>query len=86
MELESDGGLHLRHDHHYYAQVQGEIALLGVDWCNFVVYSNNAVVVDCVLADIKYWNELEQYFYVHHVIPEILSTRIFMDSTMLLKC
>ena len=83
MELGSDDGLHLRHDHHYYAQVQGEIAILGVEWCDFVVYSNNAVIVDRVLADLEYWNELEQIledFYICHVIPEILSRRIFMEE------
>ena len=37
MEIGSDGGLHLQHNHHYYAQVQGEIATLGVEWCDFVV-------------------------------------------------
>lgn len=83
MELGSDDALHLRHDHHYYAQVQGEIAILGVDWCDFVVYSNNIIVVDRILPDTEYWHELEQIledFYVRHVIPEILSRRIFIEE------
>lgn len=83
MELGSDDALHLRHDHHYYAQVQGEIAILGVDWCDFVVYSNNIIVVDRILPDTEYWHELEQIledFYMHHVIPEILSRRIFIEE------
>ena len=83
MEIGSDSGLHLRHNHHYYTQVQGEIAILGVEWCDFVVYSNRAVIVDCILADVEYWSKLEQPledFYVHHVIPEILSRKIFMEE------
>ena len=83
MELGSDGSLHLRRSHHYYAQVQGEIAILGVEWCDFVVYSNNTVIIERILPDIEYWNELEQTledFYVRHVIPEILSKRIFMEE------
>ena len=78
-----NGSLHLRQNHHYYAQVQGEIAILGVEWCDFVVYSNNTVVVDRILADVDYWVELEQLledFYVRHVIPEILSRKIFMQD------
>ena len=83
MELGSDGGLHLQHDHFYYAQVQGEIAILGVEWHDFVVYSNKAVAVDHILADLEYWNDLEQVledFYLHHVIPEILSRKISMEK------
>ena len=83
MDLGSDGGLHLRHGHHYYTQVQGEIVILGVEWCDFVVYSNSTVVVDHILPDVEYRNELEQTledFYVCHVIPEILSRRIFMEE------
>ena len=37
MQQDTDGSLHLRHNNHYYAQVQGEIAILGVEWCDFVV-------------------------------------------------
>ena len=44
-----DGELHLSTDHMYYAQVQGELNILGVDWCDFVVYSGNTVVVDRIL-------------------------------------
>ena len=46
MKKGSDGLLHLLTEHTYYAQVQGEMAILGVQWCDFVVYSNGMVVVD----------------------------------------
>ena len=76
-----NGGLHLPQKHHYYAQVQGELAvIIGREWCDFVVYSNGEVIVDWILADLDYGNTLEQKleeFYVHNVIPEILSGKIF---------
>jgi len=28
---------------------------LGIEWCDFVVYSNGIVVVDRILADTDYW-------------------------------
>ena len=49
-----DGELHLPQEHHYYAQVQGELAVIGREWCDFVVYSNGEVVVDRILADLDY--------------------------------
>lgn len=78
-----DGALHLPPEHHYYAQVQGELAVIDREWCDFVVYSNGEVVVDRILADLDYWNtlvhKLEQ-FYVCNVIPEILSGKIFQEE------
>ena len=83
MKKGDDGNLHLPSDHQYYSQVQGEMAIIGVEWCDFVVYSNGCVIVDRILADLDYWNNLMEkleHFYVTHVIPEILSGRIFMEE------
>ena len=83
MHRGEDGFLHLPHTHPYFAQVQGEMAILNVEWCDFVVFSNDVVVVDRILADYDYWSELcetLEEFYVHHVIPEILSGTIFKEE------
>ena len=83
MKKGSDDQLHLPADHGYYTQVQGEMAILGVEWCDFVVYSNGMVVVDRILADAEYWENLEEkleHFYLYHVVPELLSRRIFIEK------
>ena len=46
-----DGLLHLLHNHSYYTQVQGEMAVMKVEWCNFLVYNNGEVLVDRIVAD-----------------------------------
>ena len=77
-----DGELHLLPEHHYYAQVQ-ELAVTGREWCDFVMYSNDEVVVDQILTDLDYWNTLEQKleeFYVRNIIPETLSGKIFQEE------
>ena len=78
-----DGLLHLRTSHPYYAQVQGELAVHNVEWCDFVVYSNRTVVVDRILNDFSYWiklNETLDNFYIEHVVPEILCGSIFKQE------
>ena len=40
--------LHLPRDHPYFAR---EMAIMNVEWCDFVVFSNGEVVVDRILAD-----------------------------------
>ena len=67
MKKGNDDLLHLPSDHAYYAQVQGEMAVLDTEWCDFVVFSNDTVVVDRIVADYDYWmdllEKLEQFTY-----------------------
>ena len=55
-----NGELHLFQHDHYYAQVQGELAVMNRTWYDFVVYSNGEVVVDRILTDLEYWGTLEE--------------------------
>ena len=83
MRRGDDKMLHLAETHPYYAQVQGEMAILNVEWCDFVVFSNGSVIVDRILADHDYWTKMCDVldeFYVQHVVPEILSGRIFKEE------
>ena len=50
-----DDVLHLRTSHMCYAQVQGEMAIMELDWCDFVVYSGDVVFVDCIWFDLDCW-------------------------------
>ena len=78
---EEDGEVHLSQHHNQYAQVQGELAVMNREWCDFVVYSNGEVVVDRILADLEYWGTLEEKleeFYVRYMVPEILSGKVFL--------
>ena len=83
MHKEEDSLLHLPHNHSYYAQVQGEMALMNVEWCDFAVYSNGEVIVDRNVADYDYWTELNDKldnFYMLYVVSESLSGAIFMEE------
>ena len=47
--------LHLNESHMYYAQVQGEMTIMELEWCDFVVYSGDVILVDHIWADVDYW-------------------------------
>ena len=83
LQKDENGALHLPQHHAYFVQVRGEMAIMNVEWCDFVVFSNGQVAVDCILADYDYWLKLSEVldrFYVQHVVPEILSGVIFTDE------
>ena len=61
------------------------MAVLNVEWCDFVVYSKGVVVVDRILADYNYWTELSEIldsFYVQYVVPEILSCSLLKNIVL----
>ena len=57
-----------------YAQVQGQLALTGLKWCDFCIYlsDSNEMCVDRIYFDSNYWKnsllpKLSQ-FYMHHAL------------------
>ena len=73
-----DNGLHLKHSHPYYHQVQFQL-LVGIDlydWCDFCVYTPKGTEVERIWLDIEWCEkrieELDSY-YDAYIVPEILS-------------
>ena len=60
----------LKKTHSYYAQVQGQLALTGLPWCDFCVYlaDSNEMCVDRIHFDSDYWEndllpKLKNFFF-----------------------
>ena len=71
---DESGVLMLKSFYNYYAQVHGEMTILGVTWCDFAVFSKGTVAVDTVN---QYWQgKLLPEFYTSAFIKEILSGTI----------
>ena len=67
----------LRTNHQYHAQVQGQMAIGGRPWCDFVVYTPKGINVQRIEFDKNYWeNSLLPKltaFYDNCLAPEIVS-------------
>lgn len=67
MLKEVDGELSLDRAHDYFYQIQGQMALTGAKWCDFVVYTKCGIVVERVEWDGEFWNsvvrQLSAFFY-----------------------
>lgn len=67
----TDAGPTLNRYHKYYAQVQGEMAIMGLPWCDFVVWtgaSQNNICIDRIYFDANF---------VAHIIPKLVE--FYMD-------
>ena len=51
MEKTNDTESKLKVDHPYYAQVQGQMAVTGARWCDFIVYTSRGLYVQRITHD-----------------------------------
>lgn len=68
--------LHLNSTHYYFAQIQGQMAICGKKWCDFVVFCPNDLFVERIQFDLKYWEILLSkliYFYSNFMLHEIIT-------------
>ena len=61
--------LKLKTNHEYYDQVQGQMALTGTGWCDFIVYTKTGLSIERIAFDQHFWNgsrdKLCQFFFKH---------------------
>ena len=65
-------GPQLKHSSDYYYQVQGQLAVTGCQWCDFVVYTFKDITIERIYFDEDFWMDalvkLEE-FYTFCVLP-----------------
>ena len=79
-ELVTDSGgsehLRLKHTHPYFCQVQGQMAITGRSWCDFVMYTEKGLSVERIPFDSTFWEKelLPKLvaFYDNCLAPEIV--------------
>ena len=80
--LEQNGDqLALKRNSRYYCQVQGEMAILKVPWCDFVVWTVVDIHIERIYFDRHFWEDqllpkLDS-FYVKAMVPEILTGSLY---------
>ena len=64
----------LKRGHAYYMQVQGQMALCGAQWCDFVVYTFKGMHIERISFDEQFWIDMYQKlcaFYFRHFLPSL---------------
>lgn len=72
-----DGAPELKHDHEYYHQVQGQMAITGAQWCDFVIYTKAGIAVQRIPFNPQFWMSaacrLHSFFYSYFLPMFIVS-------------
>lgn len=76
---EKDGSIHLKKTHNYYYQVQGQMAVVDLRWCDFVVWTLDDIFVERINFDEAFWKnqcypQLHS-FYCGIMLPELIFPR-----------
>ncbi len=75
--VDSKECLRLRQDHPYYSQVQGQMAITGRNWCDFVVFTLKGLSIQRIAFDQEFWQtellpKLTDFF-DNCLAPEVVS-------------
>lgn len=79
LERTSDGSVRLKRHHMYYFQVQMQMGVLAVEWCDFMVWSKMSFVLERVKFDPVFWTALKRSlidFHHQYLAPEYFEMRL----------
>ena len=72
--FEADGKVHLKDDHAYYAQVQGQLGVCGASYCDFVVYTNKGLSIERITFNAAFWKDMTEklgIFFSNYFVPVV---------------
>lgn len=74
-----DGCPQLDPSHAYYFQVQGQLGVCNLQWCDFVVWLGDSVHVERIVFDRSFWRQSMLpsllSFYLQHAVPYLLERK-----------
>jgi hypothetical protein len=76
LAVDHEGNIRLKRTDKYYTQIQGQLAIVGVDFCDFVVYNPVHIHVERIRFDQGYWKSTKENlrrFYMEHLLPECVT-------------
>lgn len=68
---EVNGKLQLKRSDRYYYQIQMQLAVTGLEWCDFFVWSVDACHLETINFDQNFWNgvknAVDTFFFTYHL-------------------
>ena len=76
-----NGDIHLSSTHQYYDQVQGQLGICDVKFCDFVCWTTKGLFIERIFQDKNYLtSKLPQFrsFFCKYLLPEILTHKLYL--------
>lgn len=79
LEVNSNGKLSLKKNHHHMYQVQGQLHITGYKWCDYVVWTPSGLHIERIQYSETFWEKKMfpnlKWFYFNCLLPEVASPR-----------
>ena len=72
-ETIANGQVTLKQDHKHYYQVQGQMALSRVSWCDLVIYTHQNFTIQRIEFNEDFWNDIQSKlteFFFKYILPK----------------
>ena len=82
---QDDGRMQLKKSHDYFFQVQGQLAICGYDYCDFVCWKPHGMVVDRIKADPIFFEEMRKtldHLFIATILPCILTGKSYETQAL----
>ena len=76
LQRDTTGEVHLSTSHKYYYQIQGQIAVCNVKFCDFVCWTPKGIFIERILRDNSFIDRIVpqlQLFFSRYLLPELLT-------------
>ena len=76
----SNGQLHLKTKHNYFYQIQGQMAITELPYCDFVIWTKKGFSVQRINFDRVFWDimfEKLKHFYTYSMVPELITKTLW---------
>lgn len=84
LEKKSNGNICLRRSHSYYDQVQGQLAICDLSYCDFVCWTKQGIFVERIIKDTTYLDGalpcLKQFFH-KYLLPEVMTHQLLLVTS-----
>ena len=76
LTIKEDGIVQISRSHPYYSQMQHQMGVAKLQWCDFFVYTKHGCYIERITFGEEQWNKLQaaaDFFFTHFVATELIS-------------
>lgn len=84
LKQDEDGEVFLQHNHEYFYQVQGQLAICEKEYCDFICWTPEGIHVERILPHTTHYMETKpalDSFFIKVLLPLLLTGKTFFDET-----
>ena len=83
LNLSDNGEIHLHKKHAYYYQIQTQLGVFKMSWCDFFVFTHKGYFLERVYFNDSVWTEIvksAEFFFLNYVAKELVEPNVILSK------